>query len=131
MIDKANENSVRLDKWLWAARFFKTRQLAVKAIKNSRVQLNGQGAKPSSMVRAGDFVNVKRPPFVVSVEVHEISDKRGSATIAQSLYLETSDSIEQREKLNAALAAQPKTRYEQRKPDKHAIRQSRTIKRRS
>lgn len=90
---------VRLDKWLWAARFYKTRALATEAVQGGRVHVNGQRAKPARDVREGDEVQVTRPgsPATVVI-VRDISDRRGPASEAQKLYEETPESLEAREK---------------------------------
>jgi ribosome-associated heat shock protein Hsp15 len=68
---------MRLDKWLWAARFFKTRTLAVEAVTGGRVSINHEHAKPAKEVKAGDLVAIRRPPFEHVVVVKALSDKRG------------------------------------------------------
>lgn len=90
---------VRLDKWLWAARFFKTRSLASKACELGRIQSNGVGAKASREVRAGDMLQIKNEGGEFRVEVLAISEMRGPATVAQTLYRETDASRELRAKL--------------------------------
>ena len=99
--------TVRLDKWLWAARFFKTRQLAVDAVNAGHIELNGDRAKPAKSVKAGDEVKVRKPPYEFIVLVKAVSEKRGSATIARELFTETADSIEARERLLAELRDMP------------------------
>ena len=89
---------VRIDKWLWAARFYKTRSLASEAIKGGKVSVNGNRAKPSREVEAGDVVVLRQGFDVKTVNVLNLSDKRGPASIAQLLYAETEESIETREK---------------------------------
>ncbi len=89
--------AVRLDKWLWAARFFKTRSLATEAIKGGRVHVNGQRVKPSKDVHVGQVIRINKPPQRFEVEVLALSDKRGNFTVAQTLYRETPESIEQRQ----------------------------------
>ncbi|MGI4828233.1 MAG: RNA-binding S4 domain-containing protein [Janthinobacterium lividum] len=81
--------SVRIDKWLWAARFFKTRALAVKACELSRVQSNGTVAKPAREVKAGDKLEITTEGGVFGVEVLALSDVRGPASVAQTLYVES------------------------------------------
>ena len=100
-------SSVRLDKWLWAARFFKTRQLAVDAVNAGHIELNGDRAKPAKSVKAGDEVKVRKPPYEFIVMVKAVSEKRGSATIARELFTETAESIEARERLLAELRDMP------------------------
>ncbi|MCH2190841.1 MAG: RNA-binding S4 domain-containing protein [Gammaproteobacteria bacterium] len=122
-------NKVRIDKWLWAARFFKTRQLAVKALKTSKVSLNGQNCKPAAMVKAGDIVSIKRGFHQMEVEIRLLSDNRGPASVAQTLYSETENSKITREKVSEQIAAQPKISFETRKPDKRGVRTNRALKR--
>jgi len=90
---------VRIDKWLWAARFFKTRALASKACDLGRVESNSQPAKPAREVRAGDTVRIKNEGGEFTVEVLALSELRGPAALAQTLYRETDPSREARLKL--------------------------------
>jgi ribosome-associated heat shock protein Hsp15 len=90
------ELAVRIDLWLWAARFYKTRSLAKQAIESSRVEIDGQPVKPSRTVRIGDVWHVRRGDELFEVEVLQLSDKRASATVAQTLYRESPESIERR-----------------------------------
>jgi ribosome-associated heat shock protein Hsp15 len=80
---------VRIDKWLWAARFFKTRALASRACELGRIESNGQPAKPAREVRAGNLLRVKNDGGEFQVEVLAVSDMRGPAVVAQTLYRET------------------------------------------
>jgi ribosome-associated heat shock protein Hsp15 len=89
--------SVRIDKWLWAARFYKTRGLATDAVLAGHVQLNGARVKPAKEVRVGDAVELRIGTFTWSVDVTGLSDKRGSATVARTLYAETPESAKARE----------------------------------
>src|SRR4030095_3751258 len=93
---------VRLDKWLWAARFFKTRSLATEEIGKGRVSVNGHPAKPSREVRIGDTIELRPSALARTVIVAGVSHMRGPAPMAQALYRETAESIAARE---AALAA--------------------------
>ena len=93
--------SVRIDKWLWAARFFKTRSLAARACDLGRVQSNGQPAKPAREVRIGDMVRVTNDGGEFNVGVLQLSDVRGPASVAQTLYRETEASRELRIKVAA------------------------------
>ena len=93
--------SVRMDKWLWAARFFKTRAQASRACELGRVQCQGQPVKPAREVRAGDLLRVTNEGGEFQVEVLLLSQVRGPASIAQTLYRETDDSREQRLKVAA------------------------------
>ncbi|MBI3894623.1 MAG: RNA-binding S4 domain-containing protein [Acidobacteria bacterium] len=90
---------VRMDKWLWAARFFKTRSLAARACELGRISSNGQRAKPSREVRVGDLVQVRSDAGDFQVEVVLVSDLRGPAAVAQTLYHETEASRESRRRL--------------------------------
>ncbi|MDX9887594.1 RNA-binding S4 domain-containing protein, partial [Thauera sp.] len=83
----------RLDKWLWAARFFKHRTAATEAVDGGKVKLNGAAVKPAREVKAGDRIDVTIGEETRSVVVRAIADKRGSATVAQTLYEETTASI--------------------------------------
>ena len=93
--------SIRMDKWLWAARFFKTRSLASRACDLGRVQSNGQPAKASRDVRVADMLQVTNDGGVFLVEVLLLSEVRGPASVAQTLYRETDASREQRLKVAA------------------------------
>ena len=86
----------RIDKWLWAARFFKTRELASKACEMSRITSNGVRAKPAREVRVGDMLQIKNEAAEWEVEVLALSQQRGPAAVAQTLYRETEASIELR-----------------------------------
>src|SRR5690625_2818016 len=88
---------VRLDKWLWAARFFKTRSQAATAVKGGHVHLNGQRAKPSASVSRGERLRITKGPVGFDVDVADLSEKRGPASVAQALYVETADSVARRE----------------------------------
>lgn len=88
--------SVRMDKWLWAARFFKTRALASRACELGRIQSNGQPAKAAREVRIGDMLRVTNDGGEFHLEVLQLSDVRGPASVAQTLYRETEASREQR-----------------------------------
>ena len=90
-------NTVRLDKWLWAARFFKTRSLATEAINGGKVHVNGERAKPSRKVNLGDEMTIRQGFVEKTVSVTGLSEKRGTATMAAELYMETEASISRRE----------------------------------
>jgi ribosome-associated heat shock protein Hsp15 len=90
-------DQVRIDKWLWAARFFKTRGLAAGAVLGGRVHVNGERVKPSKLVRAGDVLEVTRGTERWTVAVTEVAERRGPAAVAQKLYSETADSFAKRE----------------------------------
>jgi len=98
---------VRMDKWLWAARFFKTRTLAARACELGRIDSNGQSAKPAREVRVGDLLQVKNAGGEFQVEVLSLSEMRGPAAVAQTLYRETEASRELRLKLAEERKAMP------------------------
>jgi len=117
-----NKQSVRIDKWLWAARFFKTRSLATEMVNAGHVQCNGERCKPSKLIQAGDELQIKRSQETFIVTITGLAEKRGSASLAQTLYQETEHSIAAREeqrllrKFNAPPAPE-------KRPDKKARRQ--------
>ena len=98
---------VRMDKWLWAARFFKTRSLAARACELGRIESNGQQAKASREVHLGDLLQVKNDGGIFQVEVVLLGEMRGPATVAQTLYRETEASRELRLKLAEERKAMP------------------------
>ncbi len=98
---------VRIDKWLWAARFFKTRSLAARACDLGRVEANGQQCKPSREVRPGDLLRVKIDAGDFQVEILALSQMRGPAAVAQTLYKETDASRELRRQLAEERKAMP------------------------
>jgi len=100
-------NGIRIDKWLWAARFFKTRALAVKACEIGRVRSNGLAAKPSREVKTGDTLEVTNETGVFTFEVLNLSETRGSAAVAQQLYRESDASRALRAKVEAERKANP------------------------
>jgi len=97
--DDAADVHVRLDKWLWAARFFKTRSLAAEAVDGGKVDLGGERTKRSRIVAVGDVLTIRRPPFAHVVIVRGISGTRGSGTDAATLWEETAESRQAREVL--------------------------------
>jgi ribosome-associated heat shock protein Hsp15 len=117
--------SLRIDKWLWAARFYKTRSLASDEIGKNRVQVNGQDAKPSKEVKPGDTVCLRQGAVVRTVVVQGLSGLRGPAPVAQLLYEETVESIAQRQKAAEMnrLAREPALSIEQGRPTKRDRRQ--------
>lgn len=90
-------SEVRIDKWLWAARFFKTRSLAADAVTGGKVALNDARPKPSRVIRAGDHLNIRRGTYEWSIVVKGTSNYRGAATDAQALYEETEESKSKRQ----------------------------------
>src|ERR1041384_2569100 len=89
---------VRIDKWLWAARFFKTRSIAAHACELGRIQSNGQPSKPAREAKVGDILHVKNASGDSQVEVLALSETRGPAAVAQALYRETDESRQLRQK---------------------------------
>ena len=118
---------VRMDKWLWAARFFKTRTLARRACDIGRIECNGQRAKAAREVRAGDLLLVKNEGGDFEVEVLALSEMRGPAAVAQTLYRETQASRELRLKLAEERKAMP--HYEGSREGKPSKRDRREIHR--
>jgi ribosome-associated heat shock protein Hsp15 len=102
-----SDDRVRIDKWLWAARFFKTRSLATEAVDGGKVEINGERAKPSKLVKPGDEVRLRLAPYEHVLMVRALGDRRGPASVAQSLYEETAASKAAREKLSAQLRMAP------------------------
>ena len=123
-------DAVRLDKWLWAARFFKTRAMAQQAIKGGKVEINGASPKASRLVRCGDRLKVTKGEMRFEVIVEQLGDKRVSAPLAQAMYSETEASRKARERLaedrrlKAAAGVAPA-----RRPDKRERRQLRRFNR--
>jgi len=97
MMQDANET--RIDKWLWAARFFKTRSQATAAVAGGKVEVNGEAAKPSKTVKIGDRVQLRLGPAEYKLTVTGIEERRGSAAVAQTLYEEAPASIKERQRI--------------------------------
>jgi ribosome-associated heat shock protein Hsp15 len=122
--------SVRADKWLWAARFYKTRTLATQAINGGKVHVNGERIKPARRLVAGDRVSVQRGHYRYDITVERLSRQRGPAEQARELYSESEQSRQARLALSMERRLQghaPGRR--ERRPDKHARRQLRELKR--
>lgn len=113
----------RIDKWLFAARFFKTRSLAAEAIERGRIIVNGYRVKPAKIVAIGDMLTIRINNYQYNIEILELSNKRGSATQAQQLYKETEESRKQRELLAARLKAQPQPFITKSRPTKRDRRE--------
>lgn len=110
---------VRLDKWLWAARFFKTRPLAVDAIEGGKVQVNDERVKRARLVQPGDQIRIRQGPYEYHIIVRELSERRGSAAIAMTLYEEKAEAKAAREALAAQLRLQATSfRHDEGKPSK-------------
>ena len=118
----SNDNllRVRLDKWLWAARFFKTRALSCEAIEKNRVMVNDAPVKPAREVRIGDIIKVRVGPSTRTIKVLALSGVRGSASVAALLFEETAESIELRMRLAEShrLAPEPASTIAQGRPTK-------------
>ena len=120
---------VRVDIWLWAARFFKTRSLAKHAIEGGKIDVNDLGCKPAKALHVGDRLKVVRGDERMEVEVLALSDKRGPASVAQALYRETDasrlarETLKEQRRLSGAAFDHPLSR-----PDKHARRDLRRMK---
>lgn len=122
--------SVRLDRWLWAARMYRTRSLAATAVAGGKVDLGGRRARGSAPVRPGDEIRVRKPPFEFILEVRGLSDRRGSATEARSLYEETPDSRRERERIAYLRRHVPVPTYDGKgRPTKKARREIEALKR--
>jgi ribosome-associated heat shock protein Hsp15 len=127
-VSESPADSIRLDVWLWAARFYKTRSLARAAVENGKVEVNGQRAKPSRSVHVGDALCVQRGEGRFEIVVCGLSEVRAPASVAQMLYSESDDSKQRRENERAQRAAEragyrpPETR-----PDKRARRLIRAL----
>lgn len=119
------DSAVRLDKWLWAARFFKTRTAATEAVQGGKVRVNGEHAKAARAVKPGDIVELHLAPYRHTLVVTGIADRRGSRTVADALYQETDESRTARERLGEALRDAPAPVFSEGKPDRHARREIR------
>jgi len=120
---------VRLDKWLWAARFFKTRALAAEAIDGGKVDVNGERAKRAKPVQAGDLVRLRQGPVEWCLNVRDVAARRGSAEIARALYEETEDGRLRRERVSEQLKSMPTAfAYGDSKPGKRDRRALRKLK---
>ena len=108
------QERVRVDRWLWAARFYKTRSLATAAVNGGKVEVNGERAKPARLIRLGDAVSVRQPPFEWQLLVRGLAERRGPASVAQGLYEETAESRAARQRLQEQLrVVQPLFVYEE------------------
>ena len=132
MTSKESNSSVRLDKWLWAARFYKTRQLATEAVNGGHVHVNGQRCKASRVVHISDEMVIRKGTARFEIKVTGLSDKRGPAQLAQELYIEHPHSLEQREleKLQRRSLKQANP-HPSRRPDKRQRRQIKAWQERS
>ncbi len=129
MSETGRRHGVRLDRWLWAARFFKTRSLAARAVVGGKVHVNGRRAKRASTVHVGDRVRVRKGPYEYHVVVLELSERRGPAREAATLYEETPESVLARERLRRQRRAAPTFSFEKGRPNKKERRLLRRLKR--
>jgi len=123
---KSPPTRVRLDKWLWAARFFKTRSQSSAAIKGGKVDVEGSSAKPGQQVQVGTNIQVRKGPYRWSVEVTGLAERRGNAELAATLYREDPASAEAREATHARIGAERadmRVRYGQGRPTKKQRRE--------
>lgn len=128
-MDNQNEQEkLRLDKWLWAARFFKTRALAAAAVETGKVQVNAARVKPAKALAAGDTLTIRLGPYQHVVEVLMLSNRRGPATEAQKLYRETEESRTRRAVLALELKAQPMPSDQKGRPTKKDRREIERVK---
>lgn len=117
-------SETRIDKWLWAARFYKTRSLATEAVAGGKVEVNGDSAKPSKSIKAGDHIRVRIGPVEYLLTVKAVGERRGSAPAARALYDESPASIAERERVAAQRRFAPPPAYEEKgKPSKRDRRQ--------
>lgn len=115
---------LRIDKWLWAARFFKTRSIAADAVDGGKVQVNGERVKPAKVLKVGDELAVRVGPYAWNVTVRGLSDRRGPAPEAQKLYSESEESRLAREAVAAQVrAARPVNPLHKGRPTKKARRE--------
>jgi ribosome-associated heat shock protein Hsp15 len=117
--------AVRLDKWLWAARFYKTRSLATQEIDKGRISVNGQAAKRSRDVKPGDLIEIRQGPVLRAIQVLGLSNMRGPAPVAHALYEETPESVARREEAARQRrdTPEPALAIEQGRPTKRDRRQ--------
>jgi len=130
-MNTANDSAgVRLDRWLWAARFYKTRALAVEAIDGGKVQVNGHRAKRAKHVRVGDELRIRKGPFEYLVFVRDLSERRGPPQEAQGLYAEAAESVQRRETLAAQIRTAPAPSFREKgRPTKQERREIERFKR--
>ena len=108
----------RLDKWLWAARFFKARSAATEAVIGGKIEVNGENAKPARPIQVGDTIRIRLAPYEYTVVATGLAERRGSAAVAATLYRETDDSKATRERQHALLRIAPGFEFEGGKPSK-------------
>jgi ribosome-associated heat shock protein Hsp15 len=133
MMKKPQDNhaAIRADKWLWAARFFKTRSLAMAAINGGKVHLNGSRIKPAHKLGIGDQLTIRKGPYTFAITVAGLSLQRGPAEVARSLYSESQESQQQRQRIREQQQLLGKLAHRhERRPDKRERRQIHQFKNR-
>jgi ribosome-associated heat shock protein Hsp15 len=126
-----DEIRVRLDKWLWAARFYKTRSLAAEAVEKGKVEVNGERAKRAKLLQPGDLLVIRLGPYQHIVTVRAVSEKRGPATVAAKLYEESAEGRKAREAMQVQVkTAQSVPGYERGRPSKKDRREIERLRRR-
>jgi ribosome-associated heat shock protein Hsp15 len=131
-VNDDSEDEFRLDKWLWAARFFKTRSLAADAIDGGRVELNGERAKRARRVKVGDILRIRFPPYEHLITVRALTHHRGPASVAITLYEEDPASRRNRELLAIQMkAVRPDFQHDKGKPSKQERRNLLRLKRKN
>ncbi|HEV8645087.1 MAG TPA: S4 domain-containing protein [Burkholderiales bacterium] len=125
MSDSGDQTRLRVDKWLWAARFYKTRALAAAAVEGGKAQVNGERVKPAKLLKAGDALVVRNGPFEWDITVLALSERRGPAAEAAKLYREAEESRKTREEKAALIKAERASNpvYLKGRPTKKARRQ--------
>jgi ribosome-associated heat shock protein Hsp15 len=130
-MSSGDEIKVRLDKWLWAARFYKTRSLAADAVEKGKVEVNGERAKRAKLLQAGDSLRIRLGPYHHIVTVRAVSEKRGPASFAATLYEESAEGRKAREAMQIQVkVAQSVPGYERGRPSKKDRRDIERLRRR-
>ena len=119
---------LRIDKWLWAARFYKTRSLAADAVTGGKVELNGERAKPAKGVKVGDELRIRSGVFEQVVRVRGLSERRGPAAVAQTLYEETAESAAARAKMAERMRYEAPVGFDSGRPSKKDRREIRKFR---
>jgi ribosome-associated heat shock protein Hsp15 len=129
-MSEGDEIKVRLDKWLWAARFYKTRSLAAEAVEKGKVEVNGERAKRAKLLQAGDALVIRLGPYQHIVTVRGVSEKRGPASVAAKLYEESTEGRKAREAMQIQVkAAQSVPGYDRGRPTKKDRREIERLRR--
>lgn len=118
MTDRTPPDRVRLDKWLWAARFFKTRSAATAAVAGGKVEVNGDAAKPARTIQVGDTIRLRLAPYEWELAVTGLGERRGSADVAATLYREHDASRTARDRQREQLRLAPNVEFESGRPSK-------------